>query len=53
MIVFILKLFLAFQPHFNGDVLFELFPLVIPIVTLVKCKEWTRNMMAMRGIRLK
>jgi hypothetical protein len=38
---------------FNGDVLFELLPLLIPMVILVKCKELTRNMMAMHGTRLK
>jgi hypothetical protein len=26
---------------FNGDVLFELPPLISPNVTIVKCKEWT------------
>jgi len=38
---------------FNGDVLFELPPLLVPMVTQVKCKELIRNMMAMHGTRLK
>ncbi len=38
---------------FNGDVLFESPPLLVPTVTQVKCKELIRNMMAMHGTRLK
>ncbi len=38
---------------FNGDILFELRLLLVSTITLVKFKEWTRNMMGVRGTRLK
>ncbi len=44
---------LCIPTTFDVDVLFELPPLLIMTVNLVKCKEWTRNMMAMCGTRLR
>jgi hypothetical protein len=51
--IFVLNLFLAFQPHLT--VMFYLnSPLsLILMVTLIKYNEWKKNMMAMHGTRLR
>ncbi len=38
---------------FNGDVLLNSPLLLVSTITLGRCKEWTGNMMAMRGARLR
>ncbi len=38
---------------FNGGVLFELPSSLVPSIILGKCKEWTENMMAIHGVRLR
>ncbi len=38
---------------FNGDVLFELPPRLVPTIIIIRCKEWIGNMMAMDGTRLR
>jgi hypothetical protein len=53
MISFSLIIFIAFQPHsmvmfcLNSPLLF------VSMVIMIRCKEWTRNVMAMCGARLR
>jgi hypothetical protein len=53
MIVFFIEIVPYIPTTFHGDVLFELPPLLVMMVLLIRCKEWIRNMMAMCGTRLK
>jgi hypothetical protein len=48
-----IEFFCCISTIFNGDVLFELPPIVNLVFTLGRCREWTRNMMAMHGARLR
>ncbi len=53
MISFALRMFIAFRPHLMMMFCLNSPLLAIPIVTLDKCKAWTRNMMAMHSARLR
>jgi hypothetical protein len=53
MIVLVLRLFLTFQPHLTMKFYLSSPLLLVPTVILVRYKEWTRNMMAMCGTRLR
>ncbi len=53
MIVFVLRLFLAFRPHLMVMFCLNSPLLLVLTVILIKCKEWIGNMMAMCCTRLK
>jgi hypothetical protein len=48
---FALRMFIAFQSNLMMMICLNFPLLLVPTVTLGRCKAWTRNMMAMHGAR--